>query len=75
MFKKPKVSVLMPVYNTKESYLRTAIDSILNQTFRDFEFFILNDNSTDENVERVIRSYKDRRIVYTKNTKNERKIK
>ena len=43
MFRKPKVSVLMPVYNTKEAYLRTAIDSILNQSFKDFEFLILND--------------------------------
>ena len=70
MFKKPKVSVLMPVYNTKEAYLRTAIESILKQTFNDFEFLIMNDNSTNEDVEKVIRSYKDKRIVYSKNTKN-----
>ena len=60
----PKVSVLMPVYNTKEKYLREAIESILNQTFTDFEFIILNDGSTDENVERVIKSYDDERIKY-----------
>lgn len=60
----PKVSVLMPVYNTKEEYLREAIESILNQTFTDFEFIILNDGSTDENVETVIKGYEDKRIKY-----------
>ena len=60
----PKVSVLMPVYNTKEEYLRETIESILNQTFTDFEFIILNDGSTDGNVERVVKSYTDNRIRY-----------
>ena len=59
----PKVSVLMPVYNTKEEYLREAIESILNQTFTDFEFIIINDGSTN-NAEEVIKSYKDSRIKY-----------
>ena len=39
----PKVSVLMPVYKTDENYLREAIESILSQTFEDFEFLILDD--------------------------------
>ena len=39
----PKISVIMPVYNTNPSYLRRAITSVLNQTFSDFEFLILND--------------------------------
>ena len=60
----PKVSVLMPVYNTKEEYLREAIESILNQTFTDFEFVIINDGSTNENIEKVIKSYNDKRIRY-----------
>ena len=47
MFKKPKVSVLMPVYNTKEAYLRTAIESILKQTFKDFEYIVVEGASTD----------------------------
>ena len=59
------ISVLMPVYNTKEEYLRTSIESILNQTFTDFEFIIVNDGSTN-NVEEVILSYKDDRIKYFK---------
>lgn len=55
-----EVSVVMPVYNG-EKYLREAIDSILNQSFRDFEFIIVNDGSTDQSVE-IIQSYKDSRI-------------
>ena len=60
-----KISVLMPVYNTKEEYLRASIESILNQTFKDFEFIIVNDGSTN-NAEEVILSYKDDRIKYFK---------
>lgn len=67
----PKVSVIMPVYNTKEEYLREAIESILNQTFSDFEFIIANDGSANINVEKVILSYEDRRIKYFKLEKNE----
>ena len=58
-----KLTVFMPVYNTKEGYLREAIESILNQTFKDFEFLIINDGSTN-NAETVILSYKDERIRY-----------
>ena len=65
----PKVSVIMPVYNTKEEYLREAIESILNQTFKDFELIIVNDGSTN-NAEEVIKSYKDKRIRYYKNETN-----
>ena len=65
----PKISVLMPVYNTKEEFLREAIDSILNQTYTDFELIILNDGSTN-NVEEVINSYKDSRIRYYINDVN-----
>ena len=59
------ISVLMPIYNTKEEYLRASIESILNQTFKNFEFIIVNDGSTN-NVEEVILSYKDDRIKYFK---------
>ena len=66
----PKISVLIPVYNTQENYLRAAIDSILSQTYQDFEFIILNDASTDNNVDRVVKSYNDLRILDTVNKKN-----
>ena len=60
-----KVSVLMPVYKTNEQYLREAIESILNQTFTDFEFLILDD-CPDDTRERIVKSYKDKRIKYIK---------
>ena len=69
----PAISVLMPVYNG-ERFLREAIDSILSQTFRDFELIIINDGSTD-NTESIIKSYSDTRIRYVKNEKNLRLIK
>lgn len=62
------ISVVMPVYNGGK-YLREAIESILNQTYRDFEFLIINDGSTDESDE-IIRSYTDPRIVYLQNDQN-----
>ncbi|MDD3012244.1 MAG: glycosyltransferase [Candidatus Gastranaerophilales bacterium] len=64
----PKVTVLMPVYNS-EKYLREAIKSILNQTFYDFEFLIINDGSTDKSVD-IIESFNDPRIRLVHNKKN-----
>lgn len=58
----------MPVYNG-EKYLRHAIDSILNQTFKDFELIIVNDGSTDQ-TKHIITSYNDERIVLL-NQKNQ----
>lgn len=66
--KKPKVSVVMPVYNS-EKFLRSAIESILNQTFSNFEFIIINDGSTDTS-HKIISSYRDKRIKIIKNKKN-----
>src|SRR3989339_83604 len=64
----PKASVLMSVYNGAK-YLREAIDSILNQTYPDFEFIIINDRSTD-NTEEIIKSYRDPRVRLINNEKN-----
>ena len=66
--KNHKVTVLMSVYNG-EKYLREAIDSILNQTFTDFEFLIVNDGSTDRTAE-ILQSYDDHRIKIVDNAKN-----
>ena len=66
----PKVSVVMPVYKTKPEYLREAIESVLNQSYKDFEFLILNDSPKNKEIDDVIKSYKDKRIKYSKNTKN-----
>lgn len=57
----PLVSILMPVYNGRD-YLRPAIDSLLAQTYRNFELLIVNDGSKDDSQE-IIDSYKDPRIV------------
>lgn len=66
----PKISVLMPVYNA-EKYLTDSIESILNQTFTNFEFLIADDCSTD-NSAKIIRKYaeKDNRIIFVQNEKN-----
>jgi glycosyltransferase involved in cell wall biosynthesis len=65
---KPLVSVVMSVYNSA-SYLREAIDSILNQTYPNFEFLIINDGSTDDSLN-IIKSYQDNRIVLINNDGN-----
>ena len=62
------ISVLMPVYNA-ERFLAQAIDSVLNQTFANFELVIVNDGSTDSSKD-IIFSYKDSRIKYVENDKN-----
>ena len=66
----PTVSVLLPVHNTKEEYLRACIESILQQSFTDFELLIVNDCSTDSHVESIIKSYTDARINYYVNETN-----
>jgi glycosyltransferase involved in cell wall biosynthesis len=58
----------MPVYNG-EQFVGAAVDSILNQTFKDFELIIINDGSSDESAQ-VIESYRDPRIVYLCNSEN-----
>ena len=71
MNKTPLVSIILPTYNWKEKWIRESIESVLNQTYNNFEFIIINDASTN-NVEEVIKEYgkKDKRIAYIKNEKN-----
>lgn len=64
----PLVSILMPVYKTAP-YLREAMDSMLSQTFTDFELIVLDDCSPD-NAEEILDSYTDPRIVRYKGEKN-----
>lgn len=63
-----KVTVLMPVYNA-ELYLKEAISSILNQTYRDFTFLIIDDGSLDDSYN-IVKSFNDHRIILLKNEKN-----
>ena len=60
MSSSPRITVLMPVYNC-ELYIKEAIDSILNQSFSDFEFIIIDDASSDSTVS-IIKAYDDPRI-------------
>lgn len=64
----PAISVIFPAYNC-EIFLARAIKSVLEQSFTDFEFIIINDGSTD-NTEFIILSFPDSKIVYLKNEKN-----
>lgn len=62
----PKVSVIMIVYDA-EQYLRQSIDSILRQTFSDFEFIIVSEHDTSPESLKIIRSYRDGRIHHVRN--------
>ena len=70
--KAPKVSVLTPIYNTNPAHLREMIESILTQTFTDFEFLILNDSPDNREIEKIVLEYAkhDKRVKYIKNEKN-----
>ena len=63
-----KVSVLMPVFNS-EKFIYQAIQSILDQTFQDFELIITDDGSTDNSLS-IIETFNDKRIKLIKNTSN-----
>ncbi len=58
----PLLSVIMPVYNV-ENYIREAIDSVLTQSFKDFELLIVDDESPDQSIAQVEASYDDPRIT------------
>lgn len=66
----PRVSVLIPLYNTPESFLRETIDSVLKQTFCDYELLLLNDSPNNTELEAIVASYKDERIRYSCNERN-----
>lgn len=66
---KTSISILMSVYNTKEKYLRKAIESMLSQSFKDYEFIIFNDCS-DESTTAILREYQDQRIKLIENAEN-----
>ena len=66
----PRVSVLTPIYRTDASHLRECIESILNQTFTDFEFLILNDSPDATYLRDIVKSYGDKRIKYIENDHN-----
>jgi glycosyltransferase EpsE len=67
---KPEISVIMATFND-EKFIIESIESVLTQTFQDFEFIIINDCSTD-NTLTIIQSYqeRDKRIIVINNPKN-----
>ncbi len=68
MREEPKITVLMSVYNA-ESYLQLAAQSILDQTFHDFEFLIIDDGSTDGSVQ-ALHELSDERVRVIRNPQN-----
>tara|TARA_Y100000768_G_scaffold340633_1_gene284629 strand:- start:1467 stop:2474 length:1008 start_codon:yes stop_codon:yes gene_type:complete len=64
----PKISVLMPVYNG-DQFLDKSIKSVLEQTYNNFEYIIINDGSTDDSL-KIIESYEDSRIKIINFSKN-----
>jgi len=60
----------MSTYKESQNHVKKAIDSILNQTWKEIEFIIINDNPKDELINSLILEYKDARIVYLRNEEN-----
>ena len=67
-FNAPRISVLMPLYNA-QAYVAKAIESILRQTYTDFELLILDDGSTDNSID-IVKSFRDKRIRFFRNEEN-----
>ena len=66
---RPAISVIMPTYNTEVSFLQASVDSILSQTFRDFEFIIIDDCSTNETQD-YLKTLSDERVKIIRNIEN-----
>lgn len=62
------ISVVLATYND-EKYIKEAIDSVLDQTYRDFELIIIDDGSSDRTAD-IICSYDDKRIIFIQNERN-----
>ncbi len=67
-----EISVIMSVYDTEIEYLQQAIESILEQSYRDFEFLIVDDGSKKQEVKELLvdYAYKDERIKLIVNSPN-----
>ena len=65
----PAISVVMPTYNTPIPYLQEAVESVLNQTFRDFELVVIDDCSTNGSDE-YLKKLRDERIKIIWNKEN-----
>jgi glycosyltransferase involved in cell wall biosynthesis len=72
MVKNPTVSVIIPTYNQGQ-FIDKAIESVLKQSYQDFEIIVINDGSTD-NTEEIVRGFKDKRVKYIKKYKKSRGV-
>lgn len=72
--RKPLISILMPVYNTKESFLHSAIESVMGQLYPNWELCIADDCSTESHVSRVLQEYQKQderiKVVFRKENGN-----
>lgn len=72
IYKKTTISVVMSVYNEPLEWLKESIESIINQTYKNFEFIIINDNSLDQKLSNFLNYYKNKysNIVLIENPEN-----
>lgn len=68
--RKPRISVVMPVYNVDSRWLDEAVKSVLSSTYDNFELILVDDCSTDERVTKYLGSISDSRVRVTGNEKN-----
>lgn len=69
-----EISVIVPIYNTQK-YIGNLIQSIINQTYKDFELLLINDGSTDESIDIAVELLKNTNIEYkVVNKENRRAI-
>ncbi len=66
----PQISILISTYKEEERFIRESIESLLNQSFQDFEIILVNDNPSRDEIKAIIDSYHDNRIRYIHNEKN-----
>ena len=66
--KEDLVSIIMPSYNTGK-FIKETINSVLNQTYNNWELIIVDDSSTDD-TEKIVNAIKDNRIKFLKNSAN-----
>lgn len=66
----PKISVLTPLYNTEPDQLKEMIESVLAQSFSDFEFLLLNDSPDNTELESLVKGFSDPRIRFFSNEEN-----
>ncbi|MDR2355648.1 MAG: glycosyltransferase, partial [Clostridiales Family XIII bacterium] len=66
--KTPMISVIMPTYNS-EKYVAETMESILTQTFRDFEFLVVNECGSNDRTVAIVESFRDPRIRVIQNAR------